>query len=114
MSSNPVVLLFNRLRLVVRLLRDPRVPFYLKGIPFLSLVYIVMPIDLIPDVIPALGQLDDLGVFAVALEAFILLSPKHVVAEHMADIAAGRGYGRGYGARGDVIDGEWHTVNHDR
>src|SRR6266542_2097874 len=108
MSSNPITSLVNRLRLVLRLLRDGRVPIYLKVIPFLSLLYIVMPIDLIPDMLPVLGQLDDLGIFALGVEAFIMLSPQHIVAEHMADIAAGQ-----RGAQDNVVDGEWHTVNHD-
>src|SRR5438874_2082894 len=98
MSSNPnpspsqrlniFVSMVNRLRLVVRLLRDPRVPLYLKFIPFASLIYVVLPIDFIPDVIPVLGQLDDLGVVLLAIEAFFMMAPQDVVAEHRADIEA--------------------------
>ena len=105
--SNPLAALVNRLRLVFRLLRDPRVPVYLKVIPFLSLIYVAMPIDLIPDMIPVLGQLDDLGIVALGVEAFIMLSPKYVVAEHMADIASSDG------SQENVVDGEWHTINRD-
>jgi uncharacterized membrane protein YkvA (DUF1232 family) len=118
MSSNPnpttqklnlFASLINRLRLVLRLLADGRVPFYLKVIPFVSLVYIVMPIDFIPDLAPILGQVDDLGVFVLAVEAFIMLSPQDVVQEHQAAIES-----KGSpSAKGEVIDGEWHTVNRD-
>lgn len=45
-----------------------------KYLPLLSLVYLFMPIDLMPDFIPLLGQLDDVGVIAllisIALRAF--------------------------------------------
>jgi uncharacterized membrane protein YkvA (DUF1232 family) len=118
MSSNPnpaaqklniIVTLINRLRLVVRLLRDGRVPIYLKVVPFLSLIYIVMPFDLVPDLIPILGQVDDLGIFVLSIEAFIMLSPQDVVQEHLAAIQAKNSRP----AQGDVIDGEWHTVGHD-
>ncbi|MCL4505887.1 MAG: DUF1232 domain-containing protein [Chloroflexi bacterium] len=120
MSSNPnpsptqrlnlVASVINRLRLVVRLLRDPRVPLYLKLVPFASLLYVVLPIDVVPDVIPLLGQLDDVGIVVLAVEAFIMMSPQHVVQEHLADIEASAQNA----ADGTVIDGEWHRVNRDR
>ena len=106
--------LINRLRLVVRLLRDSRVPLYLKIVPFLSLIYIVFPIDLVPDLVPVLGQVDDLGIFVLAIEAFIMLSPQDVVQEHLADIEAGGTSTGKRSSRDSVIDGEWHTVNRDQ
>ena len=108
---NIFVSLINRLRLVVRLLRDSRVPLYLKILPFLSLIYLLFPLDFIPDLIPALGQVDDLGAIVLAVEAFIMMSPQDVVQEHKAEIETGSKRA----SRGDtVIDGEWRTVNRDR
>jgi uncharacterized membrane protein YkvA (DUF1232 family) len=48
------------------------------GIAFLTLVYIISPIDLIPDFIPVLGQLDDIGVLVFAGKTIhrIMSSPK--------------------------------------
>ena len=123
MSSNPnpspsqklnvVVALVNRLRLVARLFLDPRVPFFLKLVPCASLIYVVMPIDVIPDVIPVLGQLDDLGVVILAVEAFIMMCPQHVVAEHLAAIEAGGGQATRPADKDNVVDGEWHSVHRD-
>lgn len=62
-----------------RLFRDKRVSPTLKLIPIASLLYIISPVDLLPDVIPILGQVDDLGIFLLALQLFINLSPQDVV-----------------------------------
>jgi uncharacterized membrane protein YkvA (DUF1232 family) len=42
-----------------RLLRDPRVPRRAKAALVLVLPYLALPLDLIPDFIPVVGQLDD-------------------------------------------------------
>ncbi|MEC9488038.1 MAG: YkvA family protein [Halanaerobium sp.] len=45
---------------IVRLLLSKRTPFYLKVVFFLSLLYIISPIDLVSDFIPLAGWADDL------------------------------------------------------
>lgn len=39
---------------------NPKVPFIKKIIPIAALVYLVCPIDILPDVVPILGYADDL------------------------------------------------------
>lgn len=56
----------------------PRLPMFLVG---LALAYFVSPIDLIPDAIPILGQLDDLLIVPGLLYLALRLVPEHVVAE---------------------------------
>ncbi len=108
---NLIVAMVNRLRLVYRLLRDPRVPLFTKVIPFASLVYVILPVDFVPDVIPVLGQLDDLGVVLLAIETFIFMAPQNVVQEHRNAIE----HETKQGVHEDtVVDGEWHTVNRNK
>ena len=64
---------WENIKLTWRLLRDPRVAPYAKVIlPILALVYLISPIDVIPDMILGLGQVDDIGV--LALVAYLLVS----------------------------------------
>lgn len=50
----------------VRYLRDGRVPLWKKLAGLLAVVYFLSPVDAIPDFIPILGWLDDLGVLSAA------------------------------------------------
>src|SRR5438093_11645693 len=75
------------MRLVWALLRDGRVPPQQKLILVGIAAYLVLPIDLIPDFVPVLGQLDDLAVILLGLDLFIRSAPQDVVEEHMARIA---------------------------
>jgi uncharacterized membrane protein YkvA (DUF1232 family) len=74
-------------RLAWGLLRDPRVPGEQKLILAGIAGYLVMPLDIIPDLIPVFGQLDDLAVMLLGLRWFISLAPQDVVADHLARIA---------------------------
>jgi uncharacterized membrane protein YkvA (DUF1232 family) len=69
-------------RVVWGIERDPRTPIGLKAMLAAALAYVVFPIDLIPDVIPILGQADDLTVLLLVLDLFIQNAPREVRAEH--------------------------------
>ena len=84
--------IWQQARLVFALLRDPEVPFYLKFVPFLAIVYLFVPIDLVPDVLIGLGQLDDVTILLVGSKIFIELSPAHVVAQHLDRIREQDGF----------------------
>ncbi len=73
-----------RVKLILRLVRDRRVSFWLKIIPVAGLVYLVSPIDLIPDIaLPVIGELDDAAVLWLTNALFIELCPRDVVREHV-------------------------------
>jgi uncharacterized membrane protein YkvA (DUF1232 family) len=52
---------------VGRYVKSPLVPWWRKALVLVAAAYVVMPADLIPDVIPLLGWLDDVGVVGVVL-----------------------------------------------
>jgi uncharacterized membrane protein YkvA (DUF1232 family) len=85
--------MIDRLRLGWRLLRDPRIPAWPKWIvPALALIYVLSPIDALPDVIPILGWTDDMGVIALTLTLIAMLirwSPQEIVDEHAVNLGLG-------------------------
>ncbi len=76
----------RELKLMRRLLLDERVPLWQKAIPVAAAVYLVSPLDLIPDVIPVVGQLDDLAVLLGSMRLFRSLVPPALIKEHLAYI----------------------------
>ncbi len=78
------------LKLFWRLLQDRRVPAWPKLLLILLLAYVVVPVDLLPDFLLGLGQVDDLVVLFLGLQAFVRLCPKEIVRGHVQAIATGR------------------------
>jgi uncharacterized membrane protein YkvA (DUF1232 family) len=62
------------------------VSFWLKLIPLAVLVYLLSPLDLLPDPFLGLGHLDDLGVAILLLRTFVSLAPREIVSEHQVDL----------------------------
>jgi uncharacterized membrane protein YkvA (DUF1232 family) len=65
-----------------RLLADPRVDWWRKALLAVVLVYLVSPIDLIPDFIPVAGQLDDAIVVVIGLRVLLRGSGPRLLVEH--------------------------------
>lgn len=78
-------------RIVWGIARDRRTPLHLKALLAAALAYLVLPLDLIPDAIPILGQADDLTVLLLVLDLFIANAPPDVRRQH-AELAR-RGVG---------------------
>ena len=65
--------------------RDPRVPWPAKALAGAVAAYALSPIDLIPDFIPVLGQLDDLLIVPAGLWLVIRMIPPPLFAEFRAE-----------------------------
>jgi uncharacterized membrane protein YkvA (DUF1232 family) len=61
--------------------RDPRVPWQAKALIGGLVAYALSPIDLIPDFIPILGQLDDLVILPLGAMIARRMIPNEVLAE---------------------------------
>ena len=67
--------------LAKRLLGDPRVPRRAKVALCLLIPYLASPIDLVPDFIPVLGQLDDALLVALVLRYVVRRAGREVIEE---------------------------------
>jgi uncharacterized membrane protein YkvA (DUF1232 family) len=120
--------LLGKAQLIYRLYQDDRVPTLLKvAVPLVVALYFISPIDLIPDFILGLGELDDLGVLLLGMSMFVSLAPREVVAEHnralgLADSPPGDGRttplpGRPATPRtrtDDVVDAFYKVINREK
>ena len=74
-------------KLAFNLMVDPRVHPLAKLVPIAAVAYLFWPIDLLPDVVPVLGQIDDVGLVMLGLRLFFEFSPPEVVREHLRRLA---------------------------
>ena len=88
-----IVRLWSNLPLLVRLLKAWKEGSY-RGLSVrtlascaAALLYVLSPVDLIPDFIPVLGYLDDLIIVPLGILAVVQLIPPEIMAEHRATAA---------------------------
>ncbi len=78
------------IKLIYRLFKDARVPLHLKTVLVLALIYVISPIDLIPDLlIPVVGYMDDLFILIAASNYFLKKCPPQIVESHIRNIQQG-------------------------
>ena len=98
-------ILFNG-QLAWKLMMDPRVALLSKVlIPVAAAAYFIMPIDLLPDFIPILGQLDEVAIILLLVRLFIALAPQEVVTEYKAAMGHSAGQSKDKGTASSSSDG---------
>ncbi len=80
--GNFLMFLPNMVMLLGRLLKDNRVPIAEKALFAAAIVYVISPLDFIPDIFPFIGQVDDLYVVALVLLRLVNRTDETVVREH--------------------------------
>jgi|TARA_B100000809_G_scaffold31429_1_gene27335 uncharacterized membrane protein YkvA (DUF1232 family) len=102
-------------RLVFRLMMDRRVPLWTKFIIPAGIVYLILPFDVLPDMVPALGRIDDLLAIVFSVGLFLALSPGKVVSEHIRGTPAGDGNDSNDedSPKSSVVDGSFRYLDDD-
>ncbi|MBP7693776.1 MAG: DUF1232 domain-containing protein [Anaerolineales bacterium] len=77
----------QQVKLVYGLMLDARVAWVTKLIPAAALAYLILPLEP-TDLLPILGQLDDVAIVMLGVRFFLELAPAEVVREHLARLAA--------------------------
>jgi uncharacterized membrane protein YkvA (DUF1232 family) len=79
---NFLMFLPNMVLLLGRLLKDGRVPAAEKALFLGAIVYVISPIDLLPDILPFIGQVDDIYMVSLTLLRLVNRTDETVVREH--------------------------------
>ena len=74
----------SKLNLAGRLVRDGRIPIVARVALPLLVLYLALPIDIIPDFIPVIGFLDDFLVVLIGAGVVLRSIPRDVLEEHVS------------------------------
>ena len=80
--KNMLMFLPNMVKLLGKLLTDNRVPLVNKALFAGAIVYVIMPLDFIPDILPFIGQVDDTYLVALTLLRLINHTDEMIIREH--------------------------------
>jgi len=78
----------RKLRLALALVREPHVPLLVRALPPALVLYLAMPLDIIPDFIPVIGHLDDALVLLLGIVLLLRFTPRAVLEEHVERLEA--------------------------
>ena len=78
----------RKVRLALALVRDGRLPMRARLVPPGLILYLAMPIDIIPDFIPVLGYMDDVIVMVVGVTFLLRVTPRPLLEEHLRSLEA--------------------------
>jgi len=71
----------NRLKVFSCIYRHPDTPGFARFILWAIIIYALSPVDIIPDWIPVLGQLDDLIIITVGISILYKFIPENIMRE---------------------------------
>jgi uncharacterized membrane protein YkvA (DUF1232 family) len=80
--------IIKNIKLIWRLLNDGRISPWLKMIIPATLLYLLFPVDIVPDFAPGLGQLDDIAVILLGLKFFVEMCPEEIVRQHLDELTS--------------------------
>jgi len=106
-------LIMPALRLAWALFRDRRVGAVIKLLPIMAVIYVISPLDVLPDIIPVVGWVDDLIVAGGLLLLFFILAPRDVVIERLRK-ARNPGQEEPAEDTGQTVDGTFRYTDEDR
>jgi len=81
---------FDKIALAGALFRDRRIGIAPRLIALGLVLYLAMPLDIIPDFVPVLGYLDDVLIVVIGAGLLLRSIPRHIIEEHVTRYEAER------------------------
>jgi uncharacterized membrane protein YkvA (DUF1232 family) len=78
----------HKFALAGRLIGDERIPLLIRVLLPAIVIYLALPLDLVPDFVPVIGQVDDIVVLAVGVVLIAKFAPARLLEEHLARVEA--------------------------
>lgn len=85
MNRGPLAKIWDKVVTLWEAFKSPNTPKHLKAIIIGGLIYMVSPIDLIPDFIPFFGLTDDVGVIGLVFSQFMRLTANAAIVAAVAN-----------------------------
>ena len=99
-----------RIKLIWRLLKDPQVSPWVKVLPILGVLYLLMPIDFVSELaLPLVGEVDDAAILWLTNYVFLELCPPEIVLQHVKALTGQNPAA----ASDDVVDADSVEIEED-
>ena len=85
---------------------DRRIPIKYKLLPALGLAYVILPFDIIPDMLPILGFLDDIIILVGSIIIFMIFGPL----KKLSDTIKKSNMKENRQKETDVVEGEYRII----
>ena len=86
---------------------DRRIPIKYKLLPALGLAYVILPFDIVPDMLPILGFLDDIIILVGSIIIFMIFGPLRKLSDTMKNSETKENRQKGP----NIVEGEYRIID---
>ena len=91
----------------LKLMLDRRIPIKYKLLPDLGLAYVILPFDIVPDMLPILGFLDDIVILVGSIIIFMIFGPLRKLSDTMKNSKTKENRQK----EPDIVEGEYRIID---
>jgi uncharacterized membrane protein YkvA (DUF1232 family) len=91
----------------LKLMLDRKIPIKYKLLPALGLAYVILPFDIVPDMLPILGFLDDIIILVGTIIIFMIFGPLRKLSDTMKNSKT-KEYRQ---KETDIVEGEYRIID---
>ena len=91
----------------LKLMLDRRIPIKYKLLPALGLAYVILPFDIVPDMLPFLGFLDDIIILVGSIIIFMIFGPLKKLSDTMKNSQSKENRQK----ETDIVEGKYRIID---